>query len=114
MMSIHQLHSTIGCTPSLVFEKVHEEHKTLFRSFHLPPQKTLDDIFCLYFSRLVDAYHRISLNNLQFQVHKASLREEVDIHAVPDKSKDYALLRIWYKDILCDEYRVLSSDIVHF
>lgn len=110
----HQVHSTIGCTPSAAFEKANEEHKSLFRSFLLPPQKTLDDIFCLHFTRRVDAYHRISLNNLQFQVHKAPLREEVDIHAVPDKSKDYTLLRIWYKDILCDEYRVLSSDLVHF
>ncbi|OQB98811.1 MAG: hypothetical protein BWX81_00203 [Spirochaetes bacterium ADurb.Bin110] len=42
------------------------------------------------------------------------LSEEVDIHTVPDKSENYTLLRIWYKDILCDEYRALSSDIVHF
>ena len=114
MMSILRVHSTIDCTHSVAFEKAHEEHKSLFRSFHLPPQKKLYDIFYLHFRRRVDAYHRISFNNLQFQIHKAPLREEVDIHAVPDKSKDYALLCICYKDILCDEYRILSSDLVHF
>ena len=47
--------------------------------------------------RKVDAYHKISLDNLKLKVHKASLREEVELRIAPDDKTGMAEVRIWYK-----------------
>jgi len=64
----------------------------------------------------VDAYHKISINNLKLKVHKAPLRSEVELRIVPDEKEGVAEIRIWYKDILTDVYHVKNSDpnLVHF
>ena len=45
---------------------------------------------------------RISLHNLKFRVHKAPLREEVELCIVPEEETGIAEVRIWHKDILTD------------
>jgi hypothetical protein len=110
----HQVHSTTNEIPFLRFEKALQEGRTFFRDLSIPPGRTLDDIFCLRMRRVVDAYHNISLNNLKFRIHKAPLREEVNIHIIPHPQEDMADLRIWYRDILTDQYTVKASDLVHF
>ena len=64
--------------------------------------------------RVVDAYHNISVNNIKLRIHKAPLREEVQINIIPYPQEDRADLRIWYRNILTDQYTVKASDLVHF
>ena len=112
-----QVHSTTGEIPILRFERAIKEKKSLFREFMIPsPYKSVTDIFCLRVKRKVDPYHKISLHNLKFRVHKAPLRQEVELRIAPDEKTGIAEIRIWYKDILTDVYQVKNSDLklVHF
>ena len=110
----HQVHSTTGEIPILRFERAIEEKKSLFREFTIPsPYKSVKDIFSLRVKRKVDPYHKVSLHkhNLKFRVHKAPLREEVELRIVPDEETGIAEVRIWYKDTLTDVYQVKNSDL---
>ena len=69
------------------------------------------NIFCLRIKRKVDVYHKISINNLKLKVHKAPLREKIELRIVPDEKTGLAEVRIWYKDILTDVYQVKNSDL---
>lgn len=60
---------------------------------------------------MVGLYHKISLHNLKFTVHKAPLPGEVELHIAPDEETDMAEIRIWYKDILTDAYQTSNSDL---
>ena len=108
----HQVHSTTGEVPILRFERAIKEKKSLFREFKIPsPYTSTKDIFCLRVKRIIDAYHKISLDKLTFKVHKAPLREQVELRISPNENTGLADVRIWYKDILTDVYQVKNSDL---
>jgi len=108
----HQVHSTTGEIPIIRFGRAIKEKKSLFREFKVPSlYESVKDIFCLRVKRKVDPYHKISLHNLKFRVHKAPLREEVQLRIAPDEKTGIAEVRIWYKDILTDVYQVKNSDL---
>jgi len=75
------------------------------------PYESVKDIFCLRVKRKVDPYHKISIDNLKFRVHKAPLRQEVELRIASDEKTGMAEVRIWYKDILTDVYQVKNSDL---
>jgi len=107
-----QVHSTTGEIPILRFERAMKEKKSLFREFKIPsPYTSVKDIFCLRVKRIVDPYHKISLDKLTFKVHKAPLRKEVQLRITPDENTGLTEIRIWYKDILTDVYQVKNSDL---
>ncbi|HDZ49955.1 MAG TPA: hypothetical protein ENH69_01890 [Candidatus Aerophobetes bacterium] len=107
-----QVHSTTGEVPIIRFERAMREKKSLFREFTIPPPYTsVKDIFCLRVKRIVDPYHKISLDKLTFKVHKAPLGEEVQLRITLDENTGLAEIRIWYKDILTDIYQVKNSDL---
>jgi len=113
----HQVHSTTKEIPILRFERATKEKNSLFREFTIPsPYTSVKDIFCLRMKRKVDVYHKISINNFKLKVHKAPLREEIELRIAPDEKTGLAEVRIWYKDILTDVYQVKTSDlnVVHF
>jgi len=108
----HQVHSTTGEIPIIRFERAIKEKKSLFREFMIPsPYESVKDIFCLRVKRKVDPYHKISIDNLKFRVHKAPLRGEVELRIAPDEKTGMAEVRIWYKDILTDVYLVKNTDL---
>ena len=108
----HQVHSTTGEVPILRFERAIKEKKSLFREFTIPsPYKSVKDIFCLRVKRIVNPYHKVSLDNLKFKVHKAPLREEVELRIAPDEKTGMAEVRIWYRDILTDVYQAKNLDL---
>jgi len=75
-----QVHSTTGQIPIIRFQRATKEKKSLFREFNIPsPYHSIKDIFCLRAKRKVDPYHKISIHNLKFRVHKAPLRAEVEL-----------------------------------
>lgn len=93
----HQVHSTTKEIPALRFSKAINEGNSLFHPFSLPkPYTSPKDIFCLREQRMVNGYRRISLFNHQIQVPNVPLREEVDVHMVPDQDKQVMELRIWW------------------
>lgn len=108
----HQVHSTTEEVPILRFERAIREKKSLFREFKIPsPYISIKDVFCLRVKRTVNLYHKISLDNLTFRVHKAPLRKEVQLRITPDEETGLAEIRIWYKDTLTDVYQVKNSDL---
>ena len=81
----HQVHSTTREVPNILFEKARKEGNSLFRPFVLPKPYTLTkDIFCLREKRMVNGYRRISLFNHEIPVPNVPLREEVEVHLIPD------------------------------
>jgi hypothetical protein len=65
---------------------------------------------------MVDSYRNISLNNLRLRVHNVPLHQEVNLRITPHREPDIYEVRIWYKDVLTDVYRIKGSDLkgVHF
>lgn len=97
----HQVHSTTKEIPALRFARALREANSLFRPFSIPkPYTSPDDVFCLRETRVTNGYGRISLFNHQIRVANVPLRSEVDVHLVPDSSKNVMHIRIWFEDIL--------------
>lgn len=93
-----QVHATTGEIPAVRFQHAQQEGNSLFRKLSLPaPFNSPEDVFCLRARRLVNGYRQISLFNHQVEVPKVPLREEVDIHMIPDSGKNLMHIRIWWK-----------------
>ena len=97
----HQVHSTTGEVPSIRFDKARQEGNSLFRPFALPkPYTSTKDIFCLREKRMVNGYRKISLSNHQVPVPHVPLRDEVEVHLVPDVERGALEVRIWWDNQL--------------
>jgi hypothetical protein len=95
----HQVHSTTKEIPSVRFDKARAAGQTLFRDFSLPhPYRSAKDVFCLHETRIVNGYRRISLENHEIEVPHVDLREQVDVHLVPDLGKNVMEVRIWWRE----------------
>ena len=93
----YQVHSTTGDVPSIRFEKARKEGNSLFRPFALPkPYTSAKDVFCLRETRTVNGYRRITLFNHEIEVPKVPLREDVEVHLIPNAGRDVLDLRIWW------------------
>lgn len=112
----HQVHSTTGEIPNLRFERARREGNSLFRKFTLPePYTSPQDIFCLREKRMVNGYRRISLFKHVIEVPNVPLREEVDVHLVPDEIKRLMHLRIWWNKKMVHSLSLpLQGFRVHF
>jgi len=111
-----QVHSTTREIPYHRFQRALKEKKSLFREFAIkPPYESVKDIFCLRMQRTIDAYRRISIDNLQLKVNKAIPRETVNLRIYP-VSNTLAEVRFWCHNKLIDVQRVKISDLnsVHF
>ncbi len=92
-----QVHSTTKEIPAIRFEKARAASNSLFRPFSLPaPYTSAKDVFCLRETRIVNGYRRISLFNHTIEVPNVPLREDVDVHLVPDVTKNIMEIRIWW------------------
>jgi hypothetical protein len=97
----HQVHSTTKEIPALRFGRALREGNSLFRPFSIPkPYTSPDDVFCLRETRVTNGYGRISLFNHQIRIANVPLRSEVDVHLVPDSSKNVMHVRIWFEEAL--------------
>jgi hypothetical protein len=113
----HQVHSTTGEIPSIRFEKARKEGNSLFRPFVLPkPYTSNKDIFCLREKRTVNGYRKISLFNHEIAVPHVPLREEVEVHLVPDTKKEALEVRIWCNNQMVHivTYPLKEFSRVHF
>ena len=95
----HQVHSTTGEVPSIRFEKARKEGNRLFSPFALPkPYTSTKDVFCLREKRMVNGYRKISLSNHDIPAPTVPLREEVEVHLIPDAEKGALKIRIWWEN----------------
>lgn len=111
-----QVHSTTQEVPYYRFQRAMKEKKSLFREFAIkPPYESVKDIFCLRMQRTIDAYRKISVNNLQLKVNNATPRDIVNLRIYPT-SNGVSEVRFWRNDKLIDVQRVKNNDlgIVHF
>jgi hypothetical protein len=93
----HQVHSTTGEIPNIRFENARKTGNTLFRPFSLPkPYTSPKDVFCLRDTRIVNGYRRISIFNQDFEVPHVPLREDVELHMIPNLGKQILEVRIWW------------------
>ena len=89
-----------------------DEKRSLFREFILPePFKSIKDIFSLRDSRVVNAYHKISLRNIELTVPKVPLRERVSLRIFPCMSTGMAEIRFWYDKKLVGTAKVRNEDL---
>jgi transposase len=94
-----QVHSTTGEVPAIRFANAKKTGNSLFRPFALPsPYQSAKDVFCLRQTRTLDGYRRISLDRHSIEVPKVEVREDVELHLVPDFAKNLLEVRIWFKD----------------
>jgi hypothetical protein len=94
----HQVHSTTGEIPAVRFANAKQQGNSLFRPFVLPkPYSSLKDVFCLRDTRTVNGYRRISIFNQRIEVPKVPLREDVEIHIVPDLDRQTFECRLWWE-----------------
>jgi transposase len=111
----HQVHSTTGEVPAIRFANAKEAGNSLFRPFALPqPYKSAKDVFCLRTTRTVDGYRRISLYRHSIEVPKVDVREDVDLHLVPDVAKNLLEVRIWFKDKMIHSVNLPLSEFRRF
>ncbi len=112
-----QVHSTTGEIPDLRFAQAQSVGNSLFRPFALPkPYRAAKDVFCLRETRVVNGYRRISLFDQEFPVPHVPLREQVEVHLVPDFDKQLVELRIWWSDRLMHSFSLPLGQVrgVHF
>jgi len=113
----HQVHSTTGEVPSIRFEKARKEGNSLFRPFALPkPYTSAKDVFCLRETRMVNGYRKISFFDHEIPVPNVPLREEVEIHLLPDTRRDALEVRIWHGNRMVQSvtYPLKEFPRVHF
>jgi hypothetical protein len=113
----HQVHSTTGEIPSIRFEKARREGNSLFRQFVLPkPYTSAKDVFCLREKRMVNGYRKISLFNHEIEVPKVPLREEVELHLIPNTMRGALDVRIWWDNQMVHSitYPLKEFPRVHF
>lgn len=95
----HQVHSTTGEVPAIRLANARKAGNSLFRPFALPkPYNSVKDVFCLRTTRTLDGYRRISLDRHTIQVPKVDIREDVDLHMIPDIARNILEVRIWFQD----------------
>jgi len=113
----HQVHSTTGEIPSIRFDRAKREGNSLFRPFVLPkPYASAKDVFCLREKRMVNGYRKISLFNHEIVVPHVPLREEVEVHLVPDIQREALEVRIWWENQMVQSvvYPIREFSGVHF
>jgi hypothetical protein len=112
----HQVHSTTGEIPNLRFENARKSGTSLFRPFSLPkPYASPKDVFCLRDTRTLNGYRRISLFNQEIDVPHVPLREDVELHMIPNFGKHILEVRIWWNKKLVHSINLPLAEIrVHF
>jgi len=60
---------------------------------------------------MVNAYHKISINNLELKVPSAPLNERMQLRIVPDKESGLSEVRFWHKDEFLGIRKVKYSEL---
>ena len=106
------VHSTTKEIPAQRLERAKQESKTMFREFKVKePFESSKDIFCLRDRRVVDCYHKISINNCELKVPLVPQKNTVELRIVPDYDSLVAEVRMWFKNRLVSVQKVAHEDL---
>lgn len=75
------------------------------------PFVSTKDIFALRDNRVVNAYRKISINNLKLYVSGVPVRERVYLRIVPDKKTELAEVSFWYDKKLVSVQKLRNKDL---
>lgn len=107
-----RVHSTTKEIPDRRFETAIKNKQSLFRDWKLSePFQSVKDIFCLRMKRVVDSYHKISLQKLILTVPKVPPRHEVELRMYPDLKTGFITIRFWFQGELVSEQKIKSADV---
>lgn len=112
-----QVHSTTKEIPYYRLKNAVDNNKSLFRKFEImPPYQSIKDIFCLRMDRTIDAYRKISVNNLKIKINNATPLETVNLRICPDEKSGLSEVRFWSNNKLIDVQTFKNDDLetVHF
>lgn len=91
-----QIHSTTNEIPAIRMDFARKNNRSLFRPFALPKPFTSEkDVFCIRLQRTTDGYRNISIGGHSLKIPHVEPHEDVNLHLVPDISKNMVDLRIW-------------------
>jgi len=110
------VHSTTKEIPYLRLQQALKEKKSFFKEFSIkPPFKSTKDIFCIRIDRKINAYRKISLDNIIFTPKNAIPHKNVTLRISPI-NKTVAELRFWSDNKLIDVQRSKIKNLksVHF
>lgn len=113
----HRIHSTTGEIPYFRFQRALKEKRSMFRDFIIrPPFKSIKDIFCVRIERTVNAYRKISVNNIELQVNYAPIGAKVELRVYPNERTGLAEIRVWHnaKLIGIQTAKINDLKLVHF
>lgn len=111
-----QIHSTTLEVPHFRLQRALKEN-SLFRQFEIKqPFESIKDIFCLRANRRIDAYRKISFNNLKIKLNNATPFENVNLRIYPNERTGLAEVRFWCNNKLIDVKNLKNNDlgVVHF
>jgi len=60
---------------------------------------------------MVNAYHKVSINNLELKVPGAPLHERIQLRIVPDKESGLSEVRFWHEGEFLGNQKVKNSDL---
>lgn len=107
-----RVHSTTKEIPDMRYRNAIEMKKTLFRPFKIKwPHEKFEDVFCYRAKRVVNAYRKISLSNLEFSVSGVPLHREVELRISFDLKSQLATIRFWYDSRLVGEQQAKAEDL---
>ncbi len=110
-------HSTTGEIPNIRLKNALKTGNSLFQPFSIPkPYETMEDIFCIRETRMVDAYHKVSLKGMVFRILKAPVGETIEIRYSPTDKAKSVNLRFWLQNQLIHTVEMPMTDFprVHF
>ena len=97
-----RVHSTTEEIPWIRYQKALKAKQSLFREFKLPPPfKSPKDLFCLRLQRTVDAYRKVSINNIPVKVNGIDPYQSITIRIYP-LNPAVSELRFWHENQLVD------------
>jgi len=112
-----RVHSTTGEVPYFRFQRALKEKKSLFRDFVIkPPFQSIRDIFCIRTERTVNAYRKISINNVELKANYVPIGAKVNLRIYPNERTGIAEIRLWHNNKLVGIQRAKNKDLnmVHF
>jgi len=107
-----QVHSTTKEIPAVRFEKAQQEKRSLFRPFSVPcPFTSVKDVFCIRYKRIADGYRNVSFSGLSFQIPGVDPHDDVELHLIPDESKNLVEIRFWVQDKVLHSLNIPISSV---
>jgi hypothetical protein len=115
LISRHEVQDTLWIGKTRLFE-LWKYYPNQPRPFSVPVlYSSPDKILCLCETRITNGYGRIPLFNHEIRVANVPLRQEVNVHLVPDPTRNIMQIRIGFQDALAHSVDLpLEGFGVHF